>query len=537
MLSLRMFASAAFLACSLASPALAQPCEDDGERLICPVHPAPAASTPDDDEESRELMRRWRAEQRQLRERRRMERDSARIQARLERERAAAEARALAEQRRAILRLLDQADSANRDHRHYDALELIRAAWRIWPREPNLRANVIRQEVFLALAGARASLRDGQNAHFASLFGTVGFLRARDGRELDSVSDIASIRADIASLEAIAREMRSREGARFLAESEQAELARQEADRLARAQALGPPDVSASTSADGDFTDVEAIPRGPAPGQTEEEARTARLALRETFTRAGLIGGMTWNLGMSIPAAATPERREALHQAVIQQANESGIPIGSIDLERYDFVLGIAAYSDFRDFYRVFRDQDNGAYSREVRRRFELLRGDFRELSCHSNGAMLCLRALEFGQARARDVVLYGPQLTRESMRIWREMLRRGDIASLRVVVNSGDPVPPLSILGLGALDRRRTGTTLDLLFNSDSLARTIRDAMPGAEVITYHCNDGVLECHRMERYRQLDPDCRAQEERRGTAAGTRGQRGVPYREPPRPGC
>ena len=267
-----------------------------------------------------------------------------------------------------------------------------------------------------------------------------------------------------------------------------------------------------------------------------EQERAARRVERDSYVDNGLIGGMTWTLGGYAPLDASPEVRAAFREQILQQAAASGIPPESIDLERYNFVLGLASQADFwLDLPRAIRDQDMGAYSTQHREAYASLRGrSFRELSCHSNGAMLCLAALRAGDVQVRDVVLYGPQITSESLSFWRQLLEDDRITSLRIVVNTDDAVPPLSFLyeeGLGAPSRRA------LLFNPDLMARTLREAIPQATVSSYGCNLGPRECHEMARYRAIEEACRSDADSRQAVAGTRGSSANRVPEPPRPGC
>jgi hypothetical protein len=99
-----------------------------------------------------------------------------------------------------------------------------------------------------------------------------------------------------------------------------------------------------------------------------------------------------------------------------------------VDCKRYQFVLGMAvsvdAFTDLKG--RVaFDDLTNGQFSANGQGLYDKLRGKgFGELGCHSNGAMVCLAALENKDIKAERVVLYGPQVTRESPEVWDQLVR-----------------------------------------------------------------------------------------------------------------
>lgn len=51
------------------------------------------------------------------------------------------------------------------------------------------------------------------------------------------------------------------------------------------------------------------------------------------------------------------------------------------------------------------------------------------------------------GDAYANGVVLYGPQITSESLRLWNDLLKSGQIGSLDIYLNAKDLVPVTSAL------------------------------------------------------------------------------------------
>jgi hypothetical protein len=219
----------------------------------------------------------------------------------------------------------------------------------------------------------------------------------------------------------------------------------------------------------------------------------------------GLIGGTAWVVYASREPGKPAKR---MCDQIKQQAKLAGSALdASVDCEHYDFVLGMAISLDkFTDLKNrvAFDDLTNGQFSAHEQGLYDKLRGkQFAELGCHSNGAMLCLAALENADVKADHVVLYGPQVTRESLRMWDQLVRTGKVHSVKVYLNENDMVPELAIayadqIG-GVLDVR------DLpLFAIGSLKRTINEASPRLLVQTFPCSRDrfSFECHFLEMYK-----------------------------------
>jgi hypothetical protein len=162
----------------------------------------------------------------------------------------------------------------------------------------------------------------------------------------------------------------------------------------------------------------------------------------------GLIAGTTW----TIYAARKPgEAQKRMCDVVKHQSELAGSPYDAgVDCSHYQFVLGMAtsvdAFSDLTD--RVLFDElTNGQFSAQEQGLYDKLRDkQFDELGCHSNGAMICLAALENEDVKATHVVLYGPQVTRESLAMWDQLVRDGKVKSVKVYINENDIVPGASI-------------------------------------------------------------------------------------------
>jgi hypothetical protein len=198
-----------------------------------------------------------------------------------------------------------------------------------------------------------------------------------------------------------------------------------------------------------------------------------------------------------------------------EQEKLAGHPYSdAIDFQRYNFVIGIAAYADFGSdlLARVITHDEftEGRYSVENMPGYAALTGrSFNELACHSNGAMVCLAALERKDVKADNVVLYGPQITEKSLEEWDGLVRSGQVKSVTLVFNSGDPVPPLS---LGFEDYFRSRAPLQpetyankALLKTQDLTSAINETAPRLLVHVYDCTftlSDPMHCHGMDTYR-----------------------------------
>ena len=221
-----------------------------------------------------------------------------------------------------------------------------------------------------------------------------------------------------------------------------------------------------------------------------------------------LIGGTTWITGYNVrnadPALVAKER-----QMMAQQMKLAGIQYSDgVDFNRYNFILGIAASTDaFTDLStRVIYDEfSKGQFSVTEQAAYDSLKGrQFGELACHSNGAMVCLAALKNKDIVADRVVLYGPQVTVESLKIWDEMVRSGQVKSVQVYINRSDPVPPASMLAGGGLVGATALSSL-AMFKAPTITSAINEISPRLTVQTFTCGNGLptLACHAMTAYKE----------------------------------
>jgi tetratricopeptide (TPR) repeat protein len=259
----------------------------------------------------------------------------------------------------------------------------------------------------------------------------------------------------------------------------------------------------------------------------------------------GLVGGTGARFGYYSPAGASPEVRARALEMLRDQDRVAGRnDAGELDLEHYNFAVGVANAGEKWDLAsRVLREQlHNGQFTASSSHQdgYNRLRGrQFDELGCHSNGAMTCLAALVNRDVQATDVVLYGPQITVESLAMWNKLLADEDIKSLRIVVAENDPVPVLSLLtspvALSSPQSASVAAALSapLLADVGNLRTAIALISPDAAFSTFSCKAKVADpthCHVMARYSDHSRRCRR--DRLAVAAGKRSPGGRSGRAP-----
>lgn len=203
----------------------------------------------------------------------------------------------------------------------------------------------------------------------------------------------------------------------------------------------------------------------------------------------GLIGGTGWIYGYNIPAGAAGRAVRAKADAALRRLQHEGTgPL--IDPSEYRFILGVAAgYGTIVDLAsRVFFDNfRNGQASAEDQALYASLTGRrFDRLDCHSNGAMVCLAALQNDDARAQEVRLFGPQITPESASLWNELVTTKRVRGVTVYISTGDPVPLVSYL-LGTV-ARASSTASFLLSIVGGVERAAKVEAPNVNFITLSC-------------------------------------------------
>jgi hypothetical protein len=229
----------------------------------------------------------------------------------------------------------------------------------------------------------------------------------------------------------------------------------------------------------------------------------------------GMVGGTGWIVGYNVPKP-TPELIAKSRAMLAEQERLAGHNYSdAIDFDRYNFVIGIAAETDFLDdlLDRVGTHDETtaGQYSIDNMPGYAALAGrSFHELACHSNGAMICLAALRSKDVKADSVVLYGPQITQKSLEQWDGLVRSGQVKSVTLVINSGDLVPPVS-LGFEDYVRSRLEGSSETyenkaLLRTGDLTAAINETAPRLLVHVHDCAFSAtdpLHCHGMETYKK----------------------------------
>lgn len=263
----------------------------------------------------------------------------------------------------------------------------------------------------------------------------------------------------------------------------------------------------------------------------------------------GFIAGTGWQAGYYSPVGASAALKARAREMLRDQARLAGAEYDQVNLDRYNFVIGVANQTTmWRDlaFRVLFEELRNGqltAHSK-TQQLYNSLRGrEFDELGCHSNGAMTCLAALMNRDIKAKDVILYGPQITAESLMLWNRLLSEGRISTLRILVAQNDPITPVAMLlsPLPLSSPYAAVLAAPLLFKVDNLATAIRKISPTATVSTFACGtQPSLACHDLALYMEQRPMCPSGQRARPLVPGTRitgNRKSQPLREPPTPGC
>ncbi len=249
-------------------------------------------------------------------------------------------------------------------------------------------------------------------------------------------------------------------------------------------------------------------------GKTLADLRTKFPLSRYAPAGHGLVLGLTAIGGFNVPPssdAATEARlRAELGLRLTDAQTRAGLPPAQhVHTEGYNFILGLATApltspQDLeRELERAFADTlTMGDMSRLTREVYPSLTGrDFDILECHSNGAMVCLSALEHGDAAARVVRLLGPQITNESLNRWERLIERHYTTSVKVYWMSGDPIPSIALAAGGIVENASRVA-------AENLRNRIFSSAPALEFQTLPCplsasSVPTVECHSVRLYQE----------------------------------
>jgi len=248
-------------------------------------------------------------------------------------------------------------------------------------------------------------------------------------------------------------------------------------------------------------------PVAPTPASPPVQPPAPAAPAPRTYTYSGnaFIGGTSWIAGFNVQNP-DPALVAKSHAMLKRQMELAGVPYSAgIDFKRYNFVLGIGeSTSIFFDLKNrvLFDEFTKGQFSAKHQALYDSLKGrEFTEMGCHSNGAMVCLVALMNKDVKVKRVALYGPQLTRESLRMWEELIKTGQVESVHIYVNQNDPVPPFSI-AFGDLFRNDFSNAA--LLKLSVLKQIISSQAADIALHSHACGLGLptLDCHDMARYK-----------------------------------
>lgn len=300
-------------------------------------------------------------------------------------------------------------------------------------------------------------------------------------------------------------------------------------------------------------------PAAPAPRDVKKTASAAE----PQYKPAGnaLIGGVSWINGYNAYGLNPAQRTKAI-EALKKQAELAGADYAmAADLSKYDFMLSIAASTNpFVDLVKraVWEEFRNGQFAPTLQNAYNAIKGrQFEELACHSNGAMICLAALMNKDIKADRVVLYGPQITPESLKLWNDLVSQKKIRSIQIYLNQGDPIAPMAMLTPSIVMAAASSGVLApaiaangvagayatrALFNTHALEKIITAQNPNIAVKTFDCAKSyfpgpseMLRCHDARLYKINRGGCDAKVSSGKTVAGTARAGKRDYLEPPSP--
>jgi hypothetical protein len=245
----------------------------------------------------------------------------------------------------------------------------------------------------------------------------------------------------------------------------------------------------------------------------------AHAKLREKFplpayqlSGRGLVLGVTQVGGFNVPPGTAAANRARMREEAARQLDDAQARAGIEPFRRpytegYDFILGLARdprklFTNLPELSRGMNDSDQeGNYSRLSREVYASLKGRYFEtLECHSNGAMVCLRALREGEVAAKSVRLLGPQLSQATLPDWEWLIEQGYVNRVKIFALSYDPVPLVTV-AYSTIEQRQWVAALKLLRNA------IFSHAPAVEYEMVDCPVGIesnlMACHAIPLYQQ----------------------------------
>lgn len=225
----------------------------------------------------------------------------------------------------------------------------------------------------------------------------------------------------------------------------------------------------------------------------------------------GLILGLTATGGFNVPPGSSEAMRKKSEKSFIDQQHK--IQEGpAVSAQGYDFVIGMAKIPEIalhapQELLRGLMDNALlGAYSAYERELYPAIKArSFDRLECHSNGAMVCLTALGKGDIAAREVKLFGPQITISSLPVWAQLVKDGRVEKIDLYWLKADPIP---LVAIRYDPRALLGTPSAYLDAAESALLSAVGTNPALPVHVLDCPqirevslDNPFACHRVQLY------------------------------------
>jgi len=222
----------------------------------------------------------------------------------------------------------------------------------------------------------------------------------------------------------------------------------------------------------------------------------------------GLILGLTAIGGFNVLPGSSQAIQEHAAESFNKQQRLANGP--AISPAGYDFIVGMAKSTMLdRELWRGLLDNTlHGAYSAYEREIYPSIKGrSFDILECHSNGAMVCLAGLSRGDLAAREVRLFGPQITTSSLGGWSQLVANGYIERVDIYWMDVDPIPLIS-LGIDQI----LYIPMKWPVKSASAIRVLQQQIASHPSIGLHVIDcpvvaeivnDFFACHRVQQYQQ----------------------------------
>jgi hypothetical protein len=248
----------------------------------------------------------------------------------------------------------------------------------------------------------------------------------------------------------------------------------------------------------------------------------------------GLVGGTTWTYGFRRPYVKCEQNcKDEIDKKLKSQLSlfcssqsdpktclQEGLPFTP---DMYDFVVSMgSSHAAIEDLATrvLFDGATFGEFSRQNKEIFASLTGRaFETLDCHSNGALICLAALRSGDTTAKEVRLFGPQMSPEAAKRWQEYSANTG-TKIKIYINHGDPVAAISWKQPTPQTPLERAASAAWLLNpvtgpaalADALSNTYWDSKKdvmgpilrsyGFDVTRWTCKDlPSIDCHSMKLY------------------------------------